>query len=400
MLRRHKVKLRFTKEMLKLPRPIKLVSLVAFIYTLGWAMIDPFFFIYLKNLLGGYASVGIITAILYLLAILWSLPIGQLLNRVSSKFLIVVTLAMYLPMGYLLVKLKTITQFVSLRVYNSFTAASIWVSLEDYVREHTGKKKAYESFGFFDAACSLAYVIGPILGALALMAYGFSMFFVVSVTSCIAFLVAMTLKDHKKEGMMKGINDTIRKDGLCKKEFKDFFKNKKLVKIETFSFLYTLSGGAMAMLLPLFMNEQKATYLQIGIISSFYYLPSISESYFSTFRDRNRLLRIALAIAVLLLLSMFLTKSIYLLFFLVIALSFCTTAIYTVIRGKLTTCMPKNEVGELSGVDMSIRYMAAGLGLVIAGIVAQIMGLKYVFIMVAVAMTILLLLTSKKEFKF
>ncbi len=400
MLRRHKVKLKFTKEMLKVPRPIKVVSLVAFIYTLGWAMIDPFFFIYLKNLLGGYASVGIVTAILYLLAILWSLPIGQLLNRVSSKFLIAVTLVMYLPMGYLLIKLKTLMQFILFRVYNSFTAASIWVSLEDYVREHTGKKKAYESFGFFDAACSSAYVIGPILGALALTAYGFSMFFVLSVTSFIAFLIAMTLKDHKKEGMIKGINDTIKKDGLCKKEVKDFFKNKKLLRAEVLSFLFTLSGGAMAMLLPLFMNEQKATYLQIGIISSFYYLPSISESYFSTFRNKNRLIRTALAIAILVLLSMFLTKSIYLLFFLVIALSFCTTAMYTVIRGRLTTCMPKNEIGELSGVDMSIRYMAAGLGLMAAGIVAQIIGLRYVFVMVAIAMSILLLLTSKKEFKF
>lgn len=141
MLRRHTAKIKFTKEMLKLPKPIKVVSLVAFVYTLGWAMIDPFFFIYLKQLLGDYAAVGFLTALVYLFAILWCLPIGQILNRVSEKLIIVGTLVLYFPMGYLLITLTTFMQLALLKIYNSFTAASIWVSLEDYVREHVKKRK-------------------------------------------------------------------------------------------------------------------------------------------------------------------------------------------------------------------------------------------------------------------
>ena len=400
MLRRHRVKLRFTKEMLNLPGPIKKIGLIAAIYTLGWAIIDPFFFIYLKQLFGNYAYVGLITAVLYLFAILWSLPLGQLVNRVSEKILLLTTLTIFLPMGYFLITIKTFTQFFFLRVYNSFTAASIWVSLEDYVREHSDKRTAYEAFGLFDTLCSLSYVIGPIIGALLLMKFGFSSFIVVSITGFLALLITLTLKDHKKEGMMRGIREVVTKDKFIIREFKDFIKNKKMVRIELFSFIYIFATSSLAMLLPLFLNEQKASYLQIGIISSLYYLPLISESYFSTLKQKNKLITRSMIVLVILLIMISLTTSIWILFLLVAALSLCSAAITSVIRGKLTNCIPKKECGELSGMDMSLKYAAAGLGLLLSGIAAQIFGLGYVFLIMAIVLALLLLLTSKKEFKF
>ncbi|MFH1210382.1 MAG: MFS transporter [archaeon] len=400
MLRRHKAKLTFTKEMLNLPGPIKTIGMVSFVYTLGWAIVDPFFFIYLKQLFGDYASVGFLTALVYLLAIVWALPIGQLLNRVSGKLMLAATLVLYFPMGYLLITLTTFTQFVFLKIFNSFTAASVWVSFEDYVREHVDRKRVYEAFGLFDALISLAYVIGPILGALLLMRFGFKMFFVISITSFIAFLLALTLKDHKKENMFRGIKDTITKDGFVKKEFKDLWRNKKLVKVELISFLFTFASTAMIMLVPLFLNEQKASYLQIGIISALYYLPSMSESYFSTLKSKKKLAHTGIIISMLLLIGMFFISNLYVLFALVLLLSLCMTAVYSVLRGVLSNCMPKKEAGELSGVDMSIRYTAGGLGLLISGFVAQITGLKSVFIMMAIILSAILILSSKKEFKF
>jgi MFS family permease len=385
--------------MLKLPRPIKMISLVAFLYTLGWAIVDPFFFIYLKQLFGNYASIGFLTAILYLLAILWALPIGQLLDRVSEKLIILITLTMYFPMGYFLITLRTFTEFALLKVYNSFTAASIWVSMEGYVREHANKKNAYKAFGLFDTLFTISYVIGPILGALLLMKFGFSMFFVISITSLLAFILALTLKDHKKEKLIKGLEDTIEKDGLFKKGFKDFIRNKKMMKIEIFSFLFTFGGTSMAMIIPLFLNQEKATYLQIGIISSLYYLPAISQSYFSTLKRKGGLIKTSLIVAALLLIAIFFTTKIYALFILFTGLSLATTAIYSVLRGGLTNCMPKKEVGELSGADMSLKYMAGGLGFLVSGVIAQALGLKYVFLMVAVMMIAMLVLTSRKEFK-
>lgn len=397
MLRGHRVKLTFTKEMLGLPRPIKMVSLAAFVYTLGWAIIDPFFFIYLKNLFGSYSSVGLITALLYFFAIIWSIPIGQLLNRVSEKIVIVLALVLYFPMGYLLLALKTFFHFTLLRVYNSFTAASLWVSFEDYVREHTDKRRAYEAFGMFDTLCSLAYVIGPVIGALLLIKYGFSMFYVISITSFLAFLIALTLEDHKKEKMTDGLSDLIKKDGLIKKGIKDFFKNKKLVRMEIVSSLYGFAIAGMVMLLPLFLKQENASYMQIGIISSLYYIPLLSESYFAVLKRKNTLLKIALLISAVLLIAMFLSQGIYQLFILVMIFSLCEAAILSVFRGRLTNCMPKKEIGELSGVEMSMRYMAAGLGLVISGIIGDLLGLKYVFIMVAITLLSIFLLISKKR---
>ncbi|MEM4244652.1 MAG: MFS transporter [Candidatus Nanoarchaeia archaeon] len=398
--RHHRIRFRFTKEMLKLPTPIKVVSITAFIYTLGWAIIDPFFLIYLKKLFGDYTSVGVITALLYIFAIVWSMPLGQLLNRVSGKFVILLTLVMYFPLGYLLLALRTFTQFTILKLYNSFTAASLWISLEDYVREHSDKRKAYEAFGMFDTFCSLSYVIGPIIGALLLMKFGFNMFYVVSITSFLAFLISLTLKDGKKESILRGIKNVIKKDKIVRRGLSDFLRNKKLIKLEVMMSIYMFGISAMALLLPLFLKEHNATYLQIGIIFSLYYLPLVSESYFSTLTRKKALIRAALAASITLLVLMFFTSSIMKLFILILSFSFCTAAIMSVLRGKLTNYMPRKEIGEMSGIEHTTKYVAIGLGLVMSGIIADAFGLRYIFLMVAAALMGLLLLSLKKGFKF
>lgn len=400
MLRKHRPKLRLTREMLSLPKQVKTISILVFVYSLGWAMVEPFLYIYLKEIFGSYTSVGIIVSLLFLFSIIFSLLIGPIVNRVSQKIMIIFTLALYLPLSYFLLNLKTFFEFALLRVYNSFTASSLWSSMEGYLRENADRKKIFEAFGLFDTMISLAYVAGPILGALLLVKYGFSMFYVISICSFLSIFVALTLKERKKEGFIQGMEDVVRKDRIVWKEIRDFLRDKKLVRIEILEFVYVFATAGIGMVLPLFLKEQNASYLEIGIIASLYYLPWISESYFSILKNRYVIMRNALLVGTALLIFIFLTNSMYSLFLLVFLLFTALTAVGTFLRGMITKCMPRKEIGELSGVDLSIKNLAAGTGLIVAGIISDGLGLKYVFLMTAILLTALFLMTSMKKFKF
>jgi len=48
---------------------------------------------------------------------------------------------------------------------------------------------------------------------------------------------------------------------------------------------------------------------------------------------------------------------------------------------KKTQLMPKSEIGELSAINFAIKGLAGGAGPVTAGLVAEWLGLRYVFLL-------------------
>jgi len=155
-MRLHRRALRFPGELAKLPKSVKIISLVVFIYYLGWGIAEPFLPIYFKQIFENYTSVGFVTGLLYILSLLWTLPIGDLTDKISKKKFIGLILFLYAPIGPLLLVLKNFFDFVLFRVYHSFLASSLWTCSEAYVREHSPKNKTAEAIGLFDTSSNIS----------------------------------------------------------------------------------------------------------------------------------------------------------------------------------------------------------------------------------------------------
>ncbi len=385
----------FFKQIEHLPKPIKLMSLLIFTYTLGWAIATPFLPIYFKEILGNYTAVGIVISLQAFFAMLWDLPVGALIDKISKRKIIKFALFLYIPFSFILLAMKTLSHFIIFRVYHAFIVTPLWLSADSYTRAHSPKGRSTVAFSLYDTGVNLAFVIGPIIGGLLFYKLGYSIIYSISIMSAIAFIGAFFLPDHKKGKVLSSIKDLIIKDGIVKTEFKDFFSNKNIMKVSLILFLYTFGSSFMGMLLPLFMREFGASYFQVGLIYSLFYIPLLLELYFGTKNNKFALLIMSFLIGAGLFTALFFTKSLIVVFILSALLAVCFAAIYPTLQGKMTEFIPKSKIGEMTGINTSIRHLALGLGPIMAGIISDVYGLKYVFLVGAVTFFILAMLVVK-----
>ena len=131
---------KFTREMLSLPRKVKLISFIMFIYFIGWGISDTFLNIYFKEILGSYTALGIVAGLLPLFGIIWALLAASIEDIIPKNRIISSILLLYLPVSYLILSLKSIFHFVAFRFYHAFLATNLWLSAETYLRKYAVKK--------------------------------------------------------------------------------------------------------------------------------------------------------------------------------------------------------------------------------------------------------------------
>lgn len=383
---------KFTKEMMSLPKNVKLISLIMLIYYLGWGISETFTNIYFKEILGSYTKLGIVAALLPFFGIIWALTAATFEDKVKKNRIISAILLLYLPMSFIILSLRRFSGFVAFRFYHAFLATNLWLSSETFLRKYSPKTKKAESIGMFDSAYGISLIVGPILGGILITKYSYSIFYTISFFAFIAFLVSLKLNDkihiNKKLPVQK-IN--------IKQELKDFYSNKKLFRIVTFHFFLVMASSFIAMLLPLFYKDIGANFYQIGFLASLFYFPQVFESYFSTFNNKRKVFLSSLFLASILFIALFFTKSIYILLVITFLLGLALSAISPIIQGKAAGYMPKKKVGELYSVQFSVMHLANTIGPVVAGIVADGYGLRYIFIIAAVIFTILFFVNLKKK---
>ena len=389
----------FPKEVSKLPRHIKIVSLLVFIYYLGWGFIDPFFSIYIKSKLGSYAAVGYIAGALPLLSILWSIPVGKLVDIMSKQRIIKIILVLYLPMSYIILALQTAMHFLLFRAYHAFISVSLWNALEAYVREHSPKKRVVEAMGLFDSAYSFAAIIGAVIAGFLFSTYGFNLFWILSFTTAMTLICAFFLPDHKKNVSLNDGMHGLMAGGLFTEEIKNFFKCKKLVNYMSISFILNIVSASIGSFMPLIMREYGASYLLIALIYAAFTLPYFFEVYFCSFVNGNRriMIRFSLLIALAVLAILFFAESIMVVFIALLLFSVAFAAMRPVLEGYQTSITPKKHLGELSGVAYSIKLLGTAIGPIVSGIISEYFGLSYIFVWCFGLMTVVLVISSSKR---
>ena len=392
---------RFTKEMLRLPSSIKLLSFVIFVYYLGWGIVTPYFPLYLKTLFKDYTTIGLITGMLPLIAIFTYLILGPLIDRISKKKVITLSLLLYAPFSIILLGMSTVLQFFYFRIYHAIIASSLWISSDSYLREHAPKNRKSESIGLFDSFYTLSLVIGPIIGAFLIIRYSFNILYAISIFAFLAFLFSFLLHDKKGMSLSKGLKAVFVKDHFIKKELSDFWSNKMLVKFSLFMFLFYFATSFIGLVIPLILQSFGTDLFKIGLLSALFNLPLISESYFSTLKKKKTSVIFGLLFAAALSLLMFMSKDVFIFGILIFLLGLSIVAVIPIIQGRLTELMPKKEIGELVGVNSSIWNIASGFGPIVGGIIADKLGLNYTFLLAFIIFSVLLLIAVlSKSFYF
>jgi len=386
-------------ELAHLPKQVKIMSFLMFVYFLGWGISMPFLPIYMKEILGSYTKVGLITGLLYFLGIIWNIVLGSISDKVSRKKMIALTLFLYLPMGPIILMLKNFFDFVLYQLYHSFTASSIWISSESFVRAHSPKRKTSESMGLFDMSWITSVVIGAALSGFLFLKFGFLIFLSISFFAGLALLISTTIKDKKGKGLLSSTKEVIVREKVVKGGVFEFLKNRELLKLSIFSFFLLFSFGCLDMLIPLFSKSLHATPVETGLLFALFFLPRVSEGYFSILADKygkKQILIKGLVACFVFFTLLFLFNGLLFLFIFTFLLSlFGISVVLPPIMGRTTELIPKKKMGKMVGVVKSFSALSTGLSPIVAGIIGDVFGLRYVFLLGSV-ITLCLIFWSVK----
>jgi len=378
------------RELNKLPIAIKRISFVIFLYYLSWGLLEPFLPIYFKDILGTYTNATLVIALLYLFSIFWSLPMGDLADKVSKKKLLRLFLIFYIPLGPIISVLSAVWHFVVFRLWHSFLATGLWSVSESYVRAHSPSGKTSESIGIFDFSWALSLIIGSLLGGILASLYGIRiLFFIMPIFVLLALAFSRIIPDHcGTRSLSKGIK-IMWASHFLKREFRDFWKIPQLVYVTFLCFVLQLVAVSGSVLLPLFSNKLGANPIQISIIFALFYAPTLFEAPFSVLADhfnQKKILLLGSLGVIITLLVLFFASNIMWLF----GLSFCWAVflalIYPVLAGKATALMPREKIGELNGVHRSFIILASVIGIFVIGPIADNFGINYPFLLSALIM--------------
>ena len=381
-----------------LPRPIKIFSIITLIYTLGWGIIGPYLPLFFKEQLGTYTGVGLVSGLLPLFSIFWSLALGEILDKVSKRSIISFVLLLYLPLSTILLGMKTLGQFTLFRIYHSGIASAFWVAGEAYVRVHSPKGKEASAIGAWDFAGAGALTFGALLGASLIGIFGWSLIYAVSICAGLALVASIIyLPDHDGKPFFPGLRSLL-KAGLLRQELRDMWAAKKLLYVTIFAFFFLFGWTALGMVLPLFLDSIGADFIQIGLITAAYYASDFAEPLFAATKRPRRVVFIGILISTLLFVVLFFVKNLAWAFILSVLLGFAISAVYPILLGKMGQLMPRNKVGEFSAVTYAIRGIGAGLGPIIAGLMSDLYGLQYAFLLCGIVFAGMMFFIDKMEF--
>ena len=104
------------------------------------------------------------------------------------------------------------------------------------------------------------------------------------------------------------------------------------------------------------------------------------QSYFATTRTPHKTFTLGLVFSAIIFLALFFTDELRMVFFLTLLLGIALAAVDPILMGKFTPYMPKQKVGEYSAILFATKSLAAAFSPLLAGFIADAIGLNYVFL--------------------
>jgi DHA3 family macrolide efflux protein-like MFS transporter len=221
-------------------------SLIMFFF--GWSIVLPVFSIRINDITGDPFVTGLIFSIWGFVCLFLDVPLGVFSDRVNKKMLLQLSMIGYTIITFLYTVISDVPSLVVLRIIHSIIGCAFWISSWGILRQYTDKEHREKELGEYTSIRSAVEVIGPLLGATLVMLFGWAMPFYILSASCFITLVLISkLKIKPVEH---------KKDGLLKKEMKDFFKGGKKTWGLLFGIviIFSLAAG-FGSFLPIVMEE-------------------------------------------------------------------------------------------------------------------------------------------------
>lgn len=375
------------------------LALVILILSLGRSMLDTIWSVYIDSIVNNIGLVGLISggfAILSVIFMIFSTPIIVKYPEARLWILSAITSAIGFASFYFISNIWLLLFFGSLITFSGV------IRLQSHgiiVRDLSNQKNIGKNEGLQYALNNAGWMIGPLLAGFITANLGVRPVFLFST---IFFVIGIIMFKNLR---IKNVNHFTKDDGTIKSVIKNlfsYFKNKERIKHYVISGGVNLYWGILYVFMPLFILEQQIGEQWIGIFLFSVAIPLVLIEYkvgaLADIQGFKKFFVIGYAILATGSLIAFFVTSAYAWMLIFFITSFGAGFLESTTESYFFKLVKRNEEEKYYGPYNTGVFMISALGKLAAGGLLFFFAQKYVFLLLAIEMIILLLVAiSIKE---
>lgn len=404
------------KDFFSIPVSIRIVSFSLFIFILGrWLGADTFFSIYVNDIVDNVFWISLISAILSLGKMIFSIPVGEVDDHANLKSVLLLSKLVYV-VTWLLYFIAGMTHSIALLIVavllNGFATATLLTTYQAFIRKHSKKNTRGAVFWLYFSAVNLAYVIGALIAAVLIQRVELPyLFLFISIFAFISFFTDKKLPNLSKTKM----KEFLGKDTFLHKFFIEVFSFRSIKRVVVtmknysnrlyyalgFEFMFNLLNYIGFIFIPIISVKNHLTLPQIAIVFAVMRVPYLIDFFTGNIADntskRKFLFFVLLFISFLYMLLGYNEwfRNIMIITF---AISLGLSLMRPVISAFVSDCTDPKDEWTMSGVEEFIGKFWEITGIMLFGISSTIFGIKTSFVLVGMAIFIIALAGLARRF--
>jgi MFS family permease len=373
---------------------ISKLSLVGFLVSMSFSLVDTIWAIYIDSFVHNDSVVGFISAGLMLVSFLSYFLFIPLIEKNSKTKIYSFSLFIF-AITYILFAINTKFYFFIilaflLTIIHTFRITSFGI----IIRDKSEKSTLSRNEGIMYTIMNITWVIGPLIAGFVSENYGVSIVFVLSsIFIFLAFFLFSLLKINVSNITKKEHKDLI-------KNFKDFFKDKQRTLSYFIGGGVNLWWGLIYLFMPLYIIHSGLSNLWIGYFLFAIAVPLILTEYkFSKLTSKfghKKIFQIAYLFLAIISLFCFFVSNIYAILGLLVLASFGLAMIEPTTESYFFKIIKKkSDENRFYGPYNTAVDVTGIIGRGLSAVALLILPFKYLFILYSFFMLVMFILSSK-----
>jgi MFS family permease len=329
---------------------------------------------------------GLVLSITTMAGIFLNIPFSILENNMNMKRVLQVVLLFYSALALLYPQANGFLPLLFLSVGRGVASSFLWLTSWAYIFTYTERVVKGEETGFFSDMNDLASALSPIVGGAVSILSFFLPFYVLSLTSFVAFaVVSIRLKESP-----------IPQRTSLKLQFSTlsgYLRDSRFLKTIFLIVIFYALINIYYSFLSIFLNDEGISVPLIGVILTVALLPAVSlEVPMGNLVDKHgirKVLSAAVMLTTLTALMIPLSRNVYYTAFSVAAFTVSYTIIFIALYSRMSDIMNKDRIA-MTGAIASFKDLGYTIGPLVAGALIALVGIGSTFIVAGAAFLFLL----------
>ena len=362
------------------------ISIAFFIYTFGWGITSPIFSIYVENVTGNLFLTGLILSLTTMMGIFLNVPFGIIENRMDVKRVLQIVLLIYSLLALLYPVADTFLSLLLVSVARGVASSFLWLTSWAYVFAYAEKSVKGKEAGFFSGMNDFASALSPVVGGLISVLSFFLSFYVLSLTSLIAFIVVSKYLKETPRPEKASLNVQVT-------TLLSYMRNRRFVKSVFLIIVFYALINIYYSFLPIFLNSEGIAIPLIGVILTVALLPAVAlEVPIGNLVDRRgirKTLAVAASLTSLTAVLMPFSNNLYCTLAIVTAFTMSYTMIFIALYSRMSDIMGEGKTA-ITGAIATFKDLGYTLGPLAAGALMEAVNVRNTFFIAGAAFALLI----------